>query len=117
MTNQCMLTEFNGEPDHIRLLIDVHPDNNISDLVASLKSASSRVCAKNSRLKSTKHIGVKLNFGMIPSASFPVEAHRLRWSNSILRVNRMAEPERLGLPPRRYPSPPLGRMGNSAKHG
>ncbi len=38
-----MLTEFNGEPDRIRLLIDVHPDNNISDLVASLKSASSRV--------------------------------------------------------------------------
>jgi putative transposase len=43
IANQCSLTEFNGEPDHIHLLIDVHPDNNISDLVASLKSASSRV--------------------------------------------------------------------------
>ena len=41
--NQSMLTEFNGEPDHVHLLIDLHPDNNISDLVASLKSASSRV--------------------------------------------------------------------------
>lgn len=41
--NQSFLTEFNGEADHVHLLIDLHPDNNISDLVASLKSASSRV--------------------------------------------------------------------------
>ncbi|MCY7274714.1 MAG: IS200/IS605 family transposase [Phormidesmis sp. CAN_BIN44] len=41
--NQSILTEFNAEPDHVHLLVDLHPDNNISDLVASLKSASSRV--------------------------------------------------------------------------
>lgn len=41
--NQSNLSEFNGEPDHVHLLIDLHPDNNISDLVASLKSASSRI--------------------------------------------------------------------------
>lgn len=41
--NQCELTDFNGEADHVHLLIDLHPNNNISDLVASLKSASSRV--------------------------------------------------------------------------
>jgi putative transposase len=41
--NQCILSEFNGEPDHVHLLIDLHPNNNISDLIASLKSASSRV--------------------------------------------------------------------------
>lgn len=40
--NQSFLIEFNGEPDHVHLLIDLHPDNNISDLVASLKSSSSR---------------------------------------------------------------------------
>ena len=44
--NQSILTEFGGEPDHVHLLIDLHPDNNISDLVASLKSASSRVIRK-----------------------------------------------------------------------
>lgn len=44
--NQSILTEFGGEPDHVHLLIDLHPDNNISDLVASLKSASSRVLRK-----------------------------------------------------------------------
>ena len=41
--NQSILTEFNGEPDHVHLLIDMHPNNNISDLVSSLKSASSRI--------------------------------------------------------------------------
>jgi len=41
--NQSFLAEFNGESDHVHLLIDLHPDNNISDLVASLKSASSRI--------------------------------------------------------------------------
>lgn len=44
--NQSTLTEFGSEPDHVHLLIDLHPDNNISDLVASLKSASSRVIRK-----------------------------------------------------------------------
>lgn len=35
--------EFSGEPDHVHLLVDFHPDNNLSSLVASLKSASSRI--------------------------------------------------------------------------
>lgn len=41
--NNSLLEECNGEPDHVHLLISLHPDNNISDLVASLKSASSRI--------------------------------------------------------------------------
>ncbi len=41
--NQSWLAECNGEPDHVHLLIDLHPDNNISDLISSLKSASSRI--------------------------------------------------------------------------
>jgi len=41
--NNSELEEYNGEPDHVHLLIDLHPDNNISDLIASLKSASSRI--------------------------------------------------------------------------
>lgn len=39
----CRLTEFNGESDHVHLLIDFHPDNNLSALIGSLKSASSRI--------------------------------------------------------------------------
>lgn len=41
--SNSLLEECNGEPDHVHLLISLHPDNNISDLVASLKSASSRI--------------------------------------------------------------------------
>lgn len=41
--NKSRLEDCNGEPDHVHLLVDLHPDNKISDLVASLKSASSRV--------------------------------------------------------------------------
>ncbi len=40
---KCRLTEFNGEADHVHLLVDFHPDNNLSALIGSLKSASSRI--------------------------------------------------------------------------
>ena len=43
VANKSNLEDCNGEPDHVHLLIDLHPDNNISDLIASLKSASSRI--------------------------------------------------------------------------
>jgi putative transposase len=43
---KCQLIEFSGEPDHVHLLIDFHPDNNLSVLVGSLKSASSRIIQK-----------------------------------------------------------------------
>lgn len=42
----CILLEFSGESDHVHLLVDYHPDNNISDFTSSLKSASSRVVRK-----------------------------------------------------------------------
>jgi putative transposase len=42
-SNNCILQECNGEADHVHLLIDLHPDNNISALISSLKSASSRI--------------------------------------------------------------------------
>lgn len=40
---KCILEECGAEDDHIHILIDLHPDNNISSLVGSLKSASSRI--------------------------------------------------------------------------
>jgi len=44
--NKSRLLEINGEPDHVHLMIDLHPDSNISQLVASLKGASSRIVRK-----------------------------------------------------------------------
>jgi putative transposase len=43
---KCELLEFNGEENHVHLLVDVHPDNNISQMISSLKSASSRIVRK-----------------------------------------------------------------------
>ncbi|NES79997.1 MAG: IS200/IS605 family transposase [Okeania sp. SIO1H4] len=40
---RCSLEEFEGEPDHVHILIQLHPDNNISQLISSLKSATSRI--------------------------------------------------------------------------
>ena len=51
-SNQSLLTEYNGKEDHIHLLLDVHPNNNISNLIGSLKSASSRILRK----KYSQHI-------------------------------------------------------------
>lgn len=38
----CKLVEFGGEPDHVHLLIDIHPALNISVLINNLKTASAR---------------------------------------------------------------------------
>ncbi|MDJ0535874.1 MAG: IS200/IS605 family transposase [Xenococcaceae cyanobacterium MO_207.B15] len=43
---KSLMLQFDGESDHVHLLIDLHPDNNISQLVASFKSASSRIIRK-----------------------------------------------------------------------
>ena len=43
---KCRLVEFSGESDHVHLLLDFHPDNNLSALAGSLKSASSRIIQK-----------------------------------------------------------------------
>lgn len=39
----CILMEFGAEPDHVHLLVDMNPDNNISAFFGSIKSATSRI--------------------------------------------------------------------------
>lgn len=41
--NKSEVLEGGAEADHIHLLIDLHPDNNISQLVKSLKSETSKM--------------------------------------------------------------------------
>ena len=38
----CKLVEYGGEPDHVHLLIDIHPALDISVLINNLKTASAR---------------------------------------------------------------------------
>ncbi|TVP61102.1 MAG: IS200/IS605 family transposase [Nodularia sp. (in: Bacteria)] len=42
----CQLIEFNGESDHIHILLDFHPKNSIAAVVGSLKSATARMLKK-----------------------------------------------------------------------
>jgi putative transposase len=39
---RCKRLEFGGEPDHVHLLIDIHPALDISVLINNLKTASAR---------------------------------------------------------------------------
>ena len=39
---RCRLVEFGAEPDHVHLLIDIHPALDISSLINNLKTASAR---------------------------------------------------------------------------
>jgi putative transposase len=43
---ESSLVEFNGEPDHVHLLIDYNPKVQISKLVNNLKTVSSRLIRK-----------------------------------------------------------------------
>jgi putative transposase len=48
----CKLVEFTGEPDHVHLLVDIHPALNISVLINNLKTAS----ARRTRNRFAKHL-------------------------------------------------------------
>lgn len=47
----CELIEFNGESDHVHLLISVKPDIQPSKLVNNLKTVSSRLIRRNLKNK------------------------------------------------------------------
>lgn len=44
---RCELLEFNGEADHVHLLVDGHPAVNLSRLIGNLKTVSARYCRAN----------------------------------------------------------------------
>lgn len=43
---KCELLEFNGEPDHVHLLVSLHPNISLSVFVNNLKTVSSRLIRK-----------------------------------------------------------------------
>jgi putative transposase len=58
----CKLIEFNGEEDHVHLLLDFHPKNSISAVVGSLKSSSARMLKKEFPEQVNKHYWGKVSF-------------------------------------------------------
>lgn len=51
----CTLLEFNGESDHVHLLIDYKPDKPLSTLIGNLKTVSSRLIRKEFPLLESKY--------------------------------------------------------------
>lgn len=58
----CQLIEFNGESDHIHILLDFHPRNSIAAVVGSLKSSSARMLKKEFSVEVEKHYWGKVSF-------------------------------------------------------
>ncbi|HAN72901.1 MAG TPA: IS200/IS605 family transposase [Planktothrix sp. UBA8407] len=51
----CTLLEFNGESDHVHLLIDYKPDQPLSVLIGNLKTVSSRLIRKEFPLLASRY--------------------------------------------------------------
>jgi len=60
MFNGCSLIEYNGESDHIHMLINLHPTIAISKLVNVLKGVSSRNIRKTYPELTTVHYGANV---------------------------------------------------------
>ncbi|WP_414530500.1 IS200/IS605 family transposase [Nodularia chucula] len=58
----CQLIEFNGESDHIHILLDFHPKNSIAAVVGSLKSATARMLKKEFPQDVKKYYWGKVSF-------------------------------------------------------
>lgn len=58
----CELIEFNGEADHIHILLDFHPKNSIAAVVGSLKSSTARMLKKEFPEEVKKYYWGKVSF-------------------------------------------------------
>ncbi|MEM7557355.1 MAG: IS200/IS605 family transposase [Cyanobacteria bacterium P01_A01_bin.84] len=58
----CELIEFNGESDHIHILLDFHPKNSIAAVVGSLKSSTARMLKKEFPEEVKKYYWGKVSF-------------------------------------------------------
>jgi putative transposase len=66
-TNLCeqqksILIEFNGEEDHVHLLVNLSPDNHISEFVKVLKASSSRLIRKQFKSHVDKYYWKPVDF-------------------------------------------------------
>lgn len=69
------LREFNGEADHVHLLVHYPPKVALSKLINSLKGVSSATCAPSTRAASTGSAWGPSS-GPAPTSPGPAAAHR-----------------------------------------
>lgn len=85
---RCELLEFNGEPDHVHLLISGHPAVNLSQLVGNLKTTSARTMRALHAEHLKRYFWKKL-FWSASYAAFTVGAADLK---TVVRYIREQEP-------------------------
>ena len=56
---ECRLVEFNGEMDHVHLLVEFNPKVQLSKFIANLKTVSSRLIRKDYSEYLTRFYGQK----------------------------------------------------------
>jgi len=82
---RCKVLEFNGEADHVHLLISMHPTVAVSDLVSSLKT----VTARRMRSEFSEHLKPfywKPVFWSASYAAFSVGAADLKTVTAYIRT-------------------------------
>jgi len=84
---EAALVEFDGEDDHLHLLVNYPPKVAISMLVNSLKGVSSRMIRKKIIRALPRSCGAA-HFGRLAISRGVVAAHRLRLFGNILSSNK-----------------------------
>jgi putative transposase len=82
------LVEFDGEDDHVHLLVNYPPKVSVSALVNSLKGVSSRMIRKRITLRSKRNSGA-VRSGRPVILRGAVAVRRLRSSGSILSSSKL----------------------------
>lgn len=82
------LVEFDGEDDHVHLLVNYPPKVSVSALVNSLKGVSSRMIRKRITLRSKRNSGA-VRSGRPVILQGAVVVRRLRSFGSILSSNKL----------------------------
>ncbi|MEQ9359496.1 MAG: IS200/IS605 family transposase [Coleofasciculus chthonoplastes F1-TOW-03] len=100
--------------DHVHLLVDFHPDNHLSSLIGSMKSASSRIIRKDFAAQlsktHTKSAFWSGSYYVASTGGAPIESnfglHQIPRRTSKLTLSQV-EGLIASVPPAiRYPSPP-----------
>ena len=90
---RCSMIEFSGETDHIHLLFSAHPSLNLSQLIANLKTVSSRLIRKEYSDYLSKYFGKRCDPAEVSSARERAPRQPYFWSSSygLKSVSRGAE--------------------------
>ena len=87
---ECELQEFNGEIDHVHLLVSLHPKHSISNLVGKLKGKSSYFLRREFTKELEKNFG-GITCGHTHIALFLAAEHHWKLLKNMWRIRENLE--------------------------